>query len=599
MSNNTLQIFYACDNNFVKYTMVSVLSLMENADPTRRYHIHVLHTDITEEMQGYMQSLAREGFTVTFDDVSEYLHKLSERLPIRDYYTRSTYYRLFIPDMYPEYDRALYIDSDTVILGDVSQVLDTPLGDALVGACHEQVMIQTEVYGNYVEQVCGVDRHSYFNAGVLLINCAAHRREGMLARFCELLAEYSFRVTQDEDYLNVLCAGRVLWLPQGWNTQVYGTLPVPPEEMRLIHYIMTAKPWHYEDCRLKEHFWRYAEKSPLYSLILEDLHGHTPEKKAQDAASGERLALLAAEEIAREDAYIKVRRARYAPDRLAVLSKIEEYERRGWFDRDVEADPPSRVLRPEDITYLRHTPLSRAKRAVSFAAARLFFRHLQWKKKVILNPAQGIEHLKAPEDGVIITCNHFHPFDSFIMQRVFDAAHREGRMYRVIREGNYTSYPGFYGMLMRHCDTLPLSSDPATMKLFLKATYTALREKNSLLIYPEQSLWWNYRKPKPQKLGAFEIAVRCGAPVVPCFITFEDTDRLGEDGFPILSYTPHVGAPIYPDPTLSRREAAKKMRDENEAFCRATYERVYGIPLRYTTAPKESAPDEGRDAAGA
>ena len=160
-------------------------------------------------------------------------------------------------------------------------------------------------------------------------------------------------------------------------------------------------------------------------------------------------------------------------------------------------------------------------------------------------------------------------------------------MYRIIREGNYTAFPGFYGMLMRNCDTLPLSSDPATMKLFLKATRSALDEKNCLLIYAEQSLWWNYRKPKPLKIGAFEIAVRRGVPVVPCFITFLDTDRIGEDGFPILSYTPHVGAPIYPDPSLSRRDAAEKMRLENEAFCKATYERVYGIPLVYTTEKTE------------
>lgn len=46
--------------------------------------------------------------------------------------------------------------------------------------------------------------------------------------------------------------------------------------------------------------------------------------------------------------------------------------------------------------------------------------------------------------------------DSFIMQRVFDDSKHPKRMYRVIREGNYTSFPGFYGFLMRNCNTLPL-----------------------------------------------------------------------------------------------------------------------------------------------
>ncbi|MBE6656380.1 MAG: 1-acyl-sn-glycerol-3-phosphate acyltransferase [Ruminococcaceae bacterium] len=272
-----------------------------------------------------------------------------------------------------------------------------------------------------------------------------------------------------------------------------------------------------------------------------------------------------------------------SPDRLAVLEKIEEYERLGLFDKDVEDDPPGRMLRPEDVKYLDARFVSRLKRGFSFGVARLFFYRLLRQKKLYLNPAVGVEHLAELDGGAVITCNHFHPFDSFIMQKVFDQSCRRGKMYRVIREGNYTSFPGFYGMLMRNCDTLPLSSDPATMKLFLKAVHKSLEEKNCVLIYAEQSLWWNYRKPKPLKSSAFEIAVRRGVPVVPCFITFLDTDTMGDDGFPVLAYTPHVGAPIYPDATLNRREAAEKMRVENERFCREVYERVYGCPLVYTT----------------
>lgn len=273
-----------------------------------------------------------------------------------------------------------------------------------------------------------------------------------------------------------------------------------------------------------------------------------------------------------------------APDRLAVLAKIEEYERLGLFDRDVEEDPPGKVLHPEDIRYLSRNPIKRIKRDLSFLVARLYFwRGLVAKEKLFLSPPEGVENLSGVTGGAVITCNHFHPFDSFFMQRVFDLSKRRGRMYRVIREGNYTAFPGFYGMLMRNCDTLPLSSDPATMRAFLKAVHTVLDRGDCLLIYAEQSLWWNYRKPKPLQMGAFDIAVRRGVPVVPCFITFEDTERIGEDGFPVQRYTPHVGAPIYPDPTLPKRAAAEKMKAENEAYCRAVYERVYGKPLVYLT----------------
>ena len=83
---------------------------------------------------------------------------------------------------------------------------------------------------------------------------------------------------------------------------------------------------------------------------------------------------------------------------------------------------------------------------------------------------RGIENFRNLNTGALITCNHFNAFDSFAMQLVYDKAEQPDRLfYRVIREGNYTSFPGFYGFLMRNCDTLPLSSNLKTMKKFMIA----------------------------------------------------------------------------------------------------------------------------------
>ena len=268
------------------------------------------------------------------------------------------------------------------------------------------------------------------------------------------------------------------------------------------------------------------------------------------------------------------------PQRLEVLEKIALLEREGRFDEDAENDPPSRVLMPEEIEYVNKGFWGGCKRTAAFACAYLYFWNLERKKEMIVHTAEGLEHL-ANVGGAVITCNHFHPMDSFMMQRVFDDSRHPKRLYRVIREGNYTSFPGFYGFLMRNCNTLPLSSNMQTMKKFLSAVEQVLARGNCLLIYPEQSLWWNYRKPKPLKPGAFDMAVKNDVPVVPCFITMEDTDRTGADGFPIQAYTPHLGAPIWPDHNLSKREAREKLRRQVEEFNRTTYEAAYGAPPEY------------------
>ena len=579
MNDNVVPIFYACDDAFVKYTIVSLQSMMDNASTAYQYQIYVLHTNISERMQQKVLEMENENFSIRFENVTDYLEQLTADLPIRDYYSKTTYYRLFIANMFPQYDKVIYIDSDTIVQGDIIQMYLTDMGDAYVGACHEQAMVQTEQYGAYVEQVVGVDREFYFNAGVLLINCVQFRKFKVLEKFITLLGEYNFVVTQDEDYLNVICKDWVYWLDQRWNTEIFGNIPYPIEQAYVLHYIMTSKPWHYADCRHGDIFWKYAAKTRVYDEIRQELESYTDEQRKRDADSCDQLLRLAEEETSREDNYQnRLNQNVRAPDRVAILQKIRQYEDEGRFDEDVENDPPSPVLNPEDIDYLKKGIVGNCKRAIAFAAAYAFFNKLEKSGDVVVRKAEGLEHL-AGVKGAVITCNHINPMDSFIMQRVFDDSGHNKKLYRVIREGNYTNFPGFYGFLMRNCNTLPLSSNMQTMKKFLVAVKKLLGDGNCILIYPEQSLWWNYRRPKPMKSGAFDMAVKNQVPVVPCFITMRDTDKIGADGFPVQEYYPHLGEPIWPDPELSKLAAKEKLRQQTEDFCCQVYERVYGVPL--------------------
>ena len=129
-------------------------------------------------------------------------------------------------------------------------------------------MVQVDEYGTYVERVLGVSRYEYFNAGVLLINCRAFREERVLDKFIALLGVYNFAVTQDEDYLNLICKDKVYWLDQKWNTEIFGEIPYPISEACVLHYIMTSKPWHYRDCRHGDIFWDYAGRTSVYGEIL-------------------------------------------------------------------------------------------------------------------------------------------------------------------------------------------------------------------------------------------------------------------------------------------------------------------------------------------
>ena len=59
---------------------------------------------------------------IEFVDVKASLKNLAEELHITsEQYTLTTYYRLFIPNLYPQYDKAVYLDSDIVVRGDISK----------------------------------------------------------------------------------------------------------------------------------------------------------------------------------------------------------------------------------------------------------------------------------------------------------------------------------------------------------------------------------------------------------------------------------------------------------------------------------------------
>ncbi len=577
-------IFYACDEHFVKYTIVSLTSMIANADPNRRYHIHVLHAGLSEEKKEALSALENQAFSIHFDDVGEFLPTVRDKLPIRDYFTSSTYFRMFIADMFPEYDKAVYIDSDTIVLGDISKLYDLDLGDNYIGGVNDQVIVQLPVFSEYAETVLGIDRHAYFSAGILLINCRQFREKNLFDRFVELLATYDFVVAQDQDYLNILCKDRVLLLNRGWNMQVFGTILENEADYQILHYIMASKPWHYTGVRLESYFWHYAEKTAVIDEIRQDLASYTDAQREKDAAGGQRLMETAQKEIDREDNYLKALRRRQAADRVAVLERIEALEEQGVFDQDVEEDPPSRVLKPDEIDYFRKGLYSRLKTKMAFTVAQRFVDKLIRNKQLIIREIVGLENFANLHSGAVITCNHFNAFDSFAIQLAYKAAnHRDRRFYRVIREGNYTNFPGFYGFLMKNCDTLPLSSDFETMKKFVSSTNRLLKDGHFVLFYPEQSMWWNYRKPKPLKDGAFKFAARNHVPVLPCFITMRDTETVGSDGFPIQEYTIHIAQPIYPEPGRSYKENVENLRQKNFDVWQGIYEEDYGIPLSYTT----------------
>jgi len=276
-------------------------------------------------------------------------------------------------------------------------------------------------------------------------------------------------------------------------------------------------------------------------------------------------------------------------ERIKLLSKIAELEKSGKFDVDVNEDPPNIPLEPDEIDFLRDGAVEKFKSKLATSVGKTFLKKMIKSEQLIIKEIIGKENLKDIKNGAILTCNHFNPFDCFTIQAIFEnqKEDKDKRLYKIIREGNYTNFPGFYGYLFRNCDTLPLSSNHQTMKKLYAAIETILNRGDCILIYPEQSLWLNYKKPKPLKDGAFRFAVKHNVPIIPMFITMKETNKLDEAEFPILEYYVHIEKPIYKNNNLSDKENMKLMKDKNYQIWKNIYEDFYQIPLEYSCDSKK------------
>lgn len=170
------------------------------------------------------------------------------------------------------------------------------MGDNLVAAAPDDVIQKIEVFQEYAEKVVGVaDYRNYFNAGVLLMNLDELRKFDFQEKFLYSLEKIKFAVAQDQDYLNRLCKGRVKIISNVWDKMPISN-DTDANDLKLIHYNLAFKPWHFEDILYKEYFWEYAKKTEFFDEIIKIRDNYTEEDRFNDKEGDKKLRELAQKE---------------------------------------------------------------------------------------------------------------------------------------------------------------------------------------------------------------------------------------------------------------------------------------------------------------
>lgn len=218
----TVPVFYSISDDFTKYAAVSLHSLVKYTNPDTDYTVYFLNQDLSDEHKKDLSALGSKNVHVEFfhidDELVKPIQNRKENFLRADFFTMSIFYRLFIPELFPQYDKAIYIDSDTVVNDDIAKLYNTELGNNLFGACTDSSIQFVPKMIKYIKDVLSLDPKKYINSGMLVMNAKAFRDKKFIYHFMNLLEKYHFDcIAPDQDYLNEMGEGSILHLNPRWD----------------------------------------------------------------------------------------------------------------------------------------------------------------------------------------------------------------------------------------------------------------------------------------------------------------------------------------------------------------------------------------------
>ena len=268
-------------------------------------------------------------------------------------------------------------------------------------------------------------------------------------------------------------------------------------------------------------------------------------------------------------------------ERLAVIENIKRAVSNETFNVKVENDDPvvtdeqrEDIVLNYDIFY--HSLSKKIKRILARRIVNNYTKFFNGDTEIV-----GIDKLKDIKGGAIITCNHFNVMDSTIIRKLMMDLKREKKLAIVIEESNIF-LPGKFNLLTNNCNTIPLSSSRLYMKnKFYPAMEKRLNDGDWILIYPEEEMWFNYKKPRPLKPGAYHFAIKYNVPIISCFIEMREKDEYDDNGFRKIKFILHIMGVIKPEDNSSNRELKEKLMNEDYKLKVKAFEEAYGKKLNY------------------
>lgn len=262
-----IHVAIAFDEGYVTPVYVFLTSLFAN-NAVNKVTVHAIATGVPDSAKEELQQFARKHQAeVIFYTIGP---ELTADFPLPDrpgaYITLATYYRLFFPQLIDQsIPRLIYIDVDTLIVGNLADLYNQPLNGKVIAAIAEGEMEPRPdiEFPNLAD---------YFNAGVLLMDLAEWRAQDITKQALNIIATYGERLKyHDQDALNLVFRGNWQRADPRFNL-MKAYIPhdlshrASSDYLRdkvIIHYNGALKPWHRAcENRFRYLYQKYLQQSP-------------------------------------------------------------------------------------------------------------------------------------------------------------------------------------------------------------------------------------------------------------------------------------------------------------------------------------------------
>lgn len=281
---NKIVIALATDRKYRYYTGVTLYSLLQHTAPDTNYEILLLEENLTEEDLAIFsaQITGKNNISLTVIDMRSKIREIGADKFYTGTYAIPIFYRLFLPEMLPQYDKVLYLDSDIIVQSDIQDLYFMDIGGAPlaagldIGASSIPLnLAELNAYW-YCRRVLGLRKSNrYFNSGVLIMDLQKLRNSDYPQRIRAEISSSSRFGFPDQDILNRIFDGKVFYLDKTWNYMILRN-GRHLEKYSILHFA-GVHPWLSIHLPHSEIWWESAEKALLAEKIRKENYG-SPEQ---------------------------------------------------------------------------------------------------------------------------------------------------------------------------------------------------------------------------------------------------------------------------------------------------------------------------------